>query len=345
LLDRLYLRLATRNAKLLLTFTPKDGITETVANFLREAVTKERREAELLRTLHKQSNCEVPYVQVNDRKSTAILYFHTADNPWSGYNSVVEMCAAKGDVNYTLTAAYGVPTKSYSSKFPKFSTSVNVVKAEAVPKENVSIYQVIDPAGKKNWFMCWIAVQEDGTWYVFREWPDVPTHGKWAEPGKEGKWKPGEASRGFGYGYQRYIQTIQELEEGEEIVERLIDPRLGAQRFQRDDGDSCMMDELDRLDFIVKPAPGMEIEDGLQDLVDLMDYDTTRPIDATNRPYLYISEECENIIEAMSEYTGEGGKSEAHKDCIDVLRYAASARIDHVPKGAFKTSRVGAGGY
>jgi hypothetical protein len=347
LLDRLYLRLATRNAKLLITFTPKDGITETVSNFIRDASTVERRYAELLHTLHKlpKERCEVPYVQTNARKNTAILYFHTQDNPWSGYSSVVEMCEAKGDVNFTLTAAYGVPTKSYSTKFPKFSTAVNVVKPEMIPTKDVSIFQIIDPAGKKNWFMCWIAVQEDGTWWVKREWPDVPSHGKWAEPGKEGKWKPGEASRGLGYGYKRYIEVISELEEGEEITERLIDPRLSAQRFQREDGDSCMLDELDELDFIVKPAPGMDIEDGLSDLIDLMDYDTTKPIDGTNRPRFYVSEECENIIEALAEYTGELGKNEPHKDCIDVLRYGASAKIDHVPKSKMASSYTGVGGY
>lgn len=360
LLDRLYLRLATRNAKLLLTFTPKDGITETVSNFIREAETIERRDAELLRTLHKQANCEVPYVQVNRKKNTAILYFHTKDNPWSGYESVVEMCAAKGDMNYTLTAAYGVPTKSYSTKFPKFSTAVNVKPREWIEKQiaevvnprtgkktaNTTRYQIIDPAGRKNWFMAWVAVAEDGTWFIYREFPDVPTYGRWAEPGKEGKWKPGEGAKGRGLGYKSYIELIGELEDGEEIYLRLIDPRLGAQRYQKDEGDSSIIDELNELDFIVTPAPGMEIEDGLQDLVDLMDYDTTRPIEwGTNRPYLYVSEECENIIEAFSEYTGDGGKNEPHKDPIDVLRYGASAKIDHVPEGSMEVTRVGAGGY
>jgi len=345
LLDRLYLRLATRNAKMLLTFTPKDGITETVSNFIREAETLERRDAPLLRDLHKQANCEVPYVQVNTKKKTAILYFHTHDNPWSGYESVVEMCEAKGDVNYTLTAAYGVPTKSYSTKFPKFSTSVNVVKRDSIPTKDVTLYQIIDPAGMKNWFMCWIAVDPAGCWWVYREWPDVPSVGRWAEPGKEGKWRPGEGAKGRGMGYKAYIETILELEEGEEISERLIDPRLGASRFQRDDGDSCIMDELIELDFLVKPAPGMEIEDGLQDLVALMDYDQSRPIDGLNRPRFYVSEDCQNIIEALAEYTGEGGKNEAHKDPIDVLRYGASAKIDHIDERAMVSTYRGTGGY
>lgn len=350
LLDRLYLRLATRNAKLLLTFTPKDGITETVSNFIREAETLERRDAPLLREIHKQAQCDVPYVQINKRKNTAILYFHTKDNPWSGYESVVEMCQSKNDVNYTLTAAYGVPTKSYSTKFPKFSTAINVVKREKMEEmladsKGFSRYQVIDPAGMKNWFMVWIAVDASGTWWVYREWPDVPSVGKWAEPGKEGKWKSGDGAKGRGMGYKAYIEMIAELEEGEEIIERLIDPRLGASRYQRDDGDSCIMDELSELDFMVKPAPGMEIEDGLQDLVDLMDYDTTRPMDGLNRPKFYISEDCENIIEALAEYTGEGGKNEPHKDPIDVLRYAASYGIDHVPEGSLMATTTGCGGY
>lgn len=350
LLDRLYLRLATRNAKLLLTFTPKDGITETVSNFIREAETVERRDAELLNLLHKLPNdrCAVPYVQTNKRKNTAILYFHTKDNPWSGYQNVVEMCASKADVNYTLTAAYGVPTKSYSTKFPKFSTAVNVLdrsKVEEWLKKPHTKYHVIDPAGRKNWFMAWVAVMEDGAWIVYREWPDVPTHGKWAEPGKEGKWKPGEGAKGLGYGYKTYIDTIAELEEGEEIAVRLIDPRLGAQKYQKDDGDSCIMDDLDELDFIVTPAPGMDIDDGLQDLVSLMDYDQTRQIDGINKPFFYVSEDCQNIIEALAEYTGDGGKNEAHKDPIDVLRYAASAKIDHVPAGSLAVLRHGGGGY
>jgi hypothetical protein len=360
LLDRLYLRLATRNAKLLLTFTPKDGITETVSNYLRDAVTIERRDAELLRTLHKQANCEVPYAQTNAKKNTAILYFHTKDNPWSGYESVVEMCQGKGDMNYTLTAAYGVPTKSYSTKFPKFSTAVNVKSRDWIegqiadyvnPKTGkrtprVTRYHVIDPAGRKNWFMVWIAVTEDGTWFIYREWPDVPSVGRWAEPGKEGKWKAGEGAKGLGKGYRGYIELIAELEDGEEIAERLIDPRLGAQRYQKEEADSSIIDELNELDFMVTPAPGMEIEDGLQDLVDLMDYDTTRPIEwGTNRPYLYVSEECQNIIEAFAEYTGEGGKNEPHKDPIDVLRYGASAKISHYPEGSLAVETTGCGGY
>ena len=78
MLDRLYLRLATRNAKLMLTFTPKDGVTETVKYYTDGARTIETRPAELL------NNRMVPYVQENEAKNTGVIYFHSKDNPWSG---------------------------------------------------------------------------------------------------------------------------------------------------------------------------------------------------------------------------------------------------------------------
>jgi hypothetical protein len=76
-----------------------------------------------------------------------------------------------------------------------------------------------------------------------------------------------------------------------------------------------------------------------------MAYDTTKPLDSVNRPHFYIAEDCENIITALSEYTGEGGMKEAWKDPIDVVRYAAIAGIDHVDETRTRTTRQGSGGY
>lgn len=343
LLDRLYLRLATRNAKLLLTFTPKDGITETVSNYITGAETLERREAPLLREIHGQDKCEVPYAQVNPRKSTAILYFHTADNPWSGYESVVEMCRSKNDYKYTLTAAYGVPTKSYTTKFPKFGAH-NIIDPDKIPTHGITRYQIIDPAGKKNWSVAWICVAGDGTWYVENEWPDQQTVGPWIEPGKNGKWAPGDGAKGLGYGYRDYLEIFAEIEGKKEVFERLIDPRLGAQRYTKDEADSSIIDDLNDLDFIVKPAPGIEIEDGLQKLVDLMSYDDTRPIDGMNRPKFYVSSKCQNMILCLNEYTGDQGKDEPAKDFVDLCRYAAAAEIDHLEL-ATAGGRPTRGGY
>lgn len=343
LLDRLYLRLATRNAKLLLTFTPKDGITETVGNFIRSAQTVESRTAELVEVIHGQSNYKVPFIQTNKAKNTAIIYFHTKDNPWSGYESVVEMCRSKNNLSYTLTAAYGVATKTMTTKFPKFGEH-NIMEPDALPKKNFTRYQIIDPAGRKNWATAWIDVVEDGTWYISSEWPDESV-GPWIESGKD-KWVPGEGAKGLGYGYRDYLEIFEDIEgKAVEVYERLIDPRLGAQRYQKADGDSSIIEDLNDLDFIVKPAPGIEIEDGLQKVIELMAYDENKPIDANNRPKFYVSSRCQNMIQCLREYTGEGGKDEAAKDFVDLCRYAAAYGIDHVPQSMAASTYAGAGGY
>ncbi len=353
LLDRLYIRLATHKAKMLLTFTPKDGITETVSNFIKDAVTVENTKTKTLSKLHGMPEKEIPVVQENRGKSACLVYFHTEDNPWGGYGEVVGICQSKNDWKYTITALYGVPTKSYESKFPKFSRDVNVVSADKIPTKNITRYQIIDPAGKKSWFMAWIAVDVAGTFWVYKEYPGVDV-GEWGVQGKNGKWVEGEGAKTQGLGLRDYIEISYQIEGrehkdgawvgGDDIFDRLIDPRLGAARYQGADNDSSIMEDLEDLDFPVSPAPGDDIEDGLQKLIDLMSYDQKKEIDGMNRPHFYISDECENIIKALSEYTGDGGMKEIWKDPIDVLRYAAAADIDHVAPSACLTTRR-AGGY
>ena len=339
LLDRLYIRFATFNSKLLLTFTPKDGVTETVRYYLDGAKTLESREAELL------DNRPVPYVQVNENKNTGIVYFHSKDNPWSGYESIAEQCRAKGDEAYTLTAAYGVPTKTYTTKFPNFSVDVNVVKHESIDLKGKTRYMVLDPAGRKNWFMVWIAVDETGTWWVYREWPDG-TYGEWAEM-RGGKWMPGPAAKGLGHGIRDYVDLITGLEEqtADVIFERLIDPRLGAQKYQTQTGASSIIEDLNDAGLVFVPAPGLDIEDGLQALQTKMAYNRKAPMDSLNRPHFYISDRCTNIISALQEYTAEGGLDEAWKDPVDVLRYAAIADIRHVNPNDMKVRRSASQAY
>jgi hypothetical protein len=89
----------------------------------------------------------------------------------------------------------------------------------------------------------------------------------------------------------------------------------------------------------------LEIDDGLQALIGKMSFNATMPSDSVNRPHFYVSSECENIIQALSEYTGDGGLKEAWKDPVDVLRYAAIAGIDHVDETRNLATRQGAGGY
>lgn len=336
LISTMRFRLATRNSKMLVTFTPIDGWTEVIKDYLDKAKTIERKPAELL-------NGEVlPYVQRSEKRNASIHYFHTIDNPFSGYERLANDLKNESREKI-LIRAYGVPVKSQATKFPKFNKEVNVISEEIVPKSGVTRYHIIDPAGSKNWFMCWIAVDASGTSYVYREFPDS-TIGDWAE-WKSGKWVSGEGSKGLGYGINDYVNLIKELEGDEVIYERIIDPRLGAAKYQSQDGSSSIIEDLAEHEIICIPAPGIEIEYGLQSIISKMSWDTSKPMDSVNRPKFYVTDNCQNIISALSEYTGEGGLKEAHKDPIDVLRYAFSSGIDHVDNYSLKVTRQGSGGY
>jgi hypothetical protein len=341
LIDRLYLRLATFNAKLLISFTPKDGETETVKNFRLKAKTLEYRTVE--EGLSKPQR--VPYYQENTERNTAIVYFHSKDNPWSGYETLLEQCLSKAEDNYTLTALYGVPTKTIASLFPRFQPGINVLPhAELLTRlKDVTRYMVIDPAGSKPWFMCWIAVDSTETWYVYREWPGVQ-YGDWAME-RGGKWVAGEACRQkLGYGVQDYAELIKELEGEEEIMERIIDPRMGAAKYSTSGGgQSDYISDLEKEGLVVIPAPGIEEEPGIQAIQDKLAYNDKKPIDGNNRPRFYISDECENIILALQEYDGSS-REHPLKDPIDVLRYGAVRQlfyIDHKDMAAKSTRKAG----
>jgi hypothetical protein len=319
---------------LLVTFTPIDGYTEVVRDYLAGAKTIRSKVAELL------DNERVPYIQHSANRNAGIIFFHSKDNPFGGYDRIAEDLKNRPREEI-LTRAYGIPTKSISTLFPLFSREVNVVPHERIPTKDVTRYMVLDPAGRKNWFMCWIAVDASETYWVYREWPDVNV-GDWAK-WHGGKWIGGEGSKGLGYGIRDYVDLILRHEEGEEIFERLIDPRLGAAKYQSQNGASSIIEDLADAGLIFIPAPGLEIEDGIQALQTKMAYDRKRPMDATNHPHFYVSDRCQNIVTALSEYTGADGPDEAWKDPVDVCRYAAIDGIKFVDTKGSKLQRRKAG--
>jgi hypothetical protein len=297
---------------------------------LQGANTEASKDAELL------GGRSVPYIQTSRNRDAGIIYFHSKDNPFGGYDRIAKDLAGRPEEEI-LTRAYGVPTKSISTKFPNFSREVNVVKHESLDLKGKTHYMVLDPAGRKNWCMAWIAVDQSDTWFVYREWPDVNV-GEWAR-WHGGKWISGSGSKGLGYGIKDYVELILALEDEvrQPIMTRLIDPRLGAAKYQAQFGASSIIEDLADAGLVFDPAPGLDIEDGLQALQTKMAYKRSQKIDALNRPHFYISDRCENLITALQEYTGDGGQEEAWKDPIDCLRYAAIDGIRYIDPKALQT--------
>lgn len=327
LLETIRFRLATRDAVNLISFTPIDGYTEVVRQCIAGAKTLQTKEAKLL-------NGElVPYIQQPKKKNARIIYFHSEMNPYGGYERLARDLEGEPREKI-LVRAYGVPTKSATGKFPRFTRESNVMKHAELPfikdpDYPVTRYLVVDPAPVKPWSMIWVAVDAAGVHYVYREWPDI-SYGEWGEWGKNNRSRPGPAAKANGYGIKDYVNLILTAEEGEEIYERYMDPRMGNTARQGKDGAVTMMDDMadEGMDFY--PAPGKDEDEGLQALQNLIAWDRERPVDALNRTHFIVSDQCEQTILCLNEYTGNEGKNEAWKDFVDGCRYMAISGLEYV---------------
>jgi len=348
--ETLRYRILDRSATLIISFTAVDGYSPTVKEYLTGAKTEVYAEAPLLNDRH------LPLVQQCKRASAKIVYFHTSENPYAGYKQMKQTLTGAPE-DEILCRAYGVPTKPVKSKFPKFKESVNVIKMKDIPflmehpdqegryiidtESPVSIYHGIDPAGAKPWSMLWIGVTPQAS-YIFHEYPDIG-YGKWADVTKGKRGVPGEACKPNGYGILDYIELINETESHYQITnvfERVIDPRFGAARIQAAQAATTIIDDMSAHGMEVLPATAKTIDDGIQDINDMLAYNDTKPIDSMNHPHLYIAETCENFIYCMQEYTGEYGKDEVTKDPIDTCRYIVGENAVYIDEDAHEDKLI-----
>jgi hypothetical protein len=335
-LEALRYRLLTRNGVLHVTFTPVDGYTPTVAEYLNGASTVLEVPAELLVSGKTGRPELVPRVQQPVRENARIVYFHTADNPFGNYESM-KVVLAKANRETILCRAYGVPVRSRVARFPKFRDAVHVVDGDRVPVDGTN-YHIVDPCSGRNWFMIWVRVDVRGRLFVYREWPcprryieGVGYPGPWAVPsGKMQDGERGDGQKPFGFGLLRYKEEIEREERGEKIEARFMDSRYANSSTMGREMVTTLLEECGEvgLDFI--PAPGEHIDEGIDLINSLLDFNQEEPVSATNEPGLFVSVDCPNLIYAMKEWTGGDGRHGATKDPIDVLRYAVLSGLEYL---------------
>jgi len=333
LLRTLRYRLVDRNGVLLVTFTPVEGWSPTVRDYLSGAKTLEDRDAELL-PRHKEIDGKkvvsgyqkVPVVQMNGH-GRPIIYFHTSDNPFAGWGRLQKELRNETKENI-LCRAYGVPTRAINNRFPRFNEKVHVIRQEDLPTGGTR-YMWIDPASARNWFIIWTLHDTYGRIIVYREFPapnrmveGVGYPGVWAEPdGTRPDGRPGPAQKDFGFGLERYIEEIKQLEQGETIFERWMDSRAGNTPTLGKTAPTTLIEEMADLGMDFSATPGDTVDEGVSLINSLLDYDPQKPVSALNQPKLFVTEECKNVIYSLREWTGAEGKKGACRDPIDLLRY------------------------
>ena len=350
--ETLRYRLVTRNGLLLLTFTPVTGFTPMVKEFVSGCKFETVLKSELLPDTVNVAGMPkgtMPFTaRCHGKKRGAIMWFHSALNPYSDWANMKTALAGRGAYE-TKIRAYGWADSLQGTQFPMFGDH-NIVRPDQIPAEGTN-YMVMDPAGARNYFMLWLRVTPDGRKYVYREWPDISV-GEWALPCDKPDGKMGIGQRnGAGRGISAYRHLIRELEGKEEIFIRYIDPKAGGTKSQAQDEGVTLRQlfETDNEDdardpgMFFEPAAGRGISEGVAMINDWLFWRQDEPMSPKNRPQLYVSSACENLIYSLREWTGQDGDKGATKDPVDCLRYLAV--MDPQNHNARSFAAIGGGSY
>ena len=346
LVNTLRFRLATRNSKMLLGFTPIDGYTPFVSEYLKGAEILETRQAELL-------GREVPVKQYSPERDAGIVYLHSDENPFGGYTRIAKDLKNSSE-DQIMVRAYGLPTKSMTSLLPNFSPEINVLSGEPNKYGQVfpdvselTWYQVVDPAFARNYVSIWAGVSENEEIFIRREWPDRATYGEWALFG-DPKWRYGPASKKLGYDVRKYCELFEEIEDelGIHVTERIGDSRFFA---KENENNTDLFTSFYDYGFNFVPSDGQMEQIGATALDEWFAYNPNYSIDEANRPRCYVHEDCGNLIDTLINYQSSGKNDEALKDFFDVIRYLRMSNAgmgpDYFAESDMQTTTRNKGGY
>jgi len=345
-IETLRYRIVTRGGKLIVTFTPISGYSPVVKEYVQGAKIIETKPSSLLKDFINVNGCPtgtMPYKAKSYGRNAAVMWFHSELNPYSSFENLAKQLIGKKNHEIKIRA-YGWADNITGNQFPRFNPEINVVKHDSIPQEGTN-YMVCDPAGSRNWFMIWARVAKDGSIYVYREFPDE-SEGEWAIPSIDPDGRAGSAQRsGAGRSLSEYKELILTLEGKEVITERYIDPRAGGTKAVTDDGGTTLIEMLDSGEepMHFTPSAGVRIEQGVALINDGLSYDQSKPISEENKPKIYISENCKNLIYCIGEWTGKDGDKGASKDPIDCLRYLIIMEPIYQGDGVMKS--YGGGSY
>jgi hypothetical protein len=207
----------------MISFTPKEGYSQTVADMMDGAVTIMEVDAdpELM------PGKKVPRIKQPAKSERLIVYLHTYDNPFKGnWEGLRQILKGKPESEIRITA-YGDVVKNWSVEFvPPFTPAHHVITDLALVPRTGTLRLVIDPARARPWFMGIFLTDSMQRRYLIREWPQeqhaVPTvpcrsiqsqgdPGAWAVSSRTEKINgdPGPAqAMKLGWGFDQYTREI-----------------------------------------------------------------------------------------------------------------------------------------
>lgn len=289
----------------------------------------------------------------------AVVFFHSSDNPYGNPLSVWRT-VAKGSRGFHKERFYGIATKMQTTKCPRFDRAVHVVPESAVPQEGRWYQIVDPCSGRNFFCLWVVETEDadfvaDEWPNQVDQVEGVGVMGHWAVPsGKRVDGDRGPAQRSLGWGLLQYKllfarmegwELVEDWEEAvaagapdweivrrwnercrkrRDVLERFIDSRFANTKVFDLNQMLSLIDQFDEVGLTFIPTTGGDsntpIQEGAEMINNALFWDPEKPRDWFNRPHLFISERCRNLIYAMENYTGESQAS-ACKDPFDDLRY------------------------
>lgn len=206
------------------------------------------------------------------------------------------------------------------------------------------IYCIADPHDKRPWALIWVAMDENGEWYVVEEWPRGEFHKMthYSDAGIENR-------------PEAYAALIKETEEGfpggaGRVVERFMDKRFGGQEKAGSDG-LTVSESMERIGCYFstdyKAEGRSEIMAGNTIIRELLvgTWKPGEPVSQMQHPHFHVAETCNNVRWSLLHHVhldkgakGAENVSEVGKDFIDDLRILGMA-IRNVTTGSATENR------
>lgn len=333
-------RLSDHDGVLIVSFTPVNGYTQSVAEF--------RQGADELLSVPGVLVPEETGPKVERAKNGGHVVFFSPflDNPYANHARIRKDMAGRPR-KWVLMKTEGWVDKKVGVILSSFRRAAHVVRPEEIPAEGTN-YMVVDPGKGKPWVAKWYRVTpgKRRRVYLYREWPCptlyVPGQGylgEWAVNGEKADGDAGPGQDSIAWGIDRYVREFTRLESGEPLVgvspvgperkwvkeviqERIMDSRaLSEATHRRGESNTCLGDELLDAGMDFTAASGLSVDDGVEVMLQWFDWDVNEPVSAENCPDFYVNEECTNSIFAYETWTNLDGQKGACKDFIDPDRY------------------------
>lgn len=239
----------------------------------------------------------------------------------------IEAMIREMDADEIEARAYGKAMYLKGLIYKTFEHRVHVLREPIKVPAGAQVHQWVDPATSKPFAGVWAMPDSDGTVYLVDEYP------------REDFLKAGDN----GFDIQDYKRVFTEIESGWKVTRRIMDRHFADVRAAVNK--KTLREEFDEigLSYEASYAAEEEVETGILKVRDYLNYDTTKPITALNRPRLYINPNCTNTIRSFQRWARDPKKGEPNddrfKDHMDCVRYGlmSNPRIEQpLPAPVYK---------